>query len=295
MDYIEGHPLDTYLSSRSLSVKQILRLFWKICDAVNAAHLHGITHRDLKPSNIRIDKQGEPHILDFGLAKVASEETGDASQWRNVTMTGQFVGSVPWASPEQADGPTDRIDLRTDVYSLGVLLFQMLTGRFPYPIVGPMRVVLMHILETEPVRPSTLRKGLDEDVETIVLKCLAKEPDRRYQSAAALAEDVDRYLTQQPIQARAPSTVYQIRKLVARNKLPFAFVATLFIMVSGFAIWMSVLYARTAAERNRATAAEQTAEQRRAEAEQSAELAQAVNEFLINDMLASAVPEIAQG
>ena len=123
MDYIEGHPLDTYLSSRSLSVKQILRLFWKICDAVNAAHLHGITHRDLKPSNIRIDKQGEPHILDFGLAKVASEEMGDASQWRNVTMTGQFVGSVPWASPEQADGPTDRIDLRTDVYSLGVLLF----------------------------------------------------------------------------------------------------------------------------------------------------------------------------
>ena len=123
-----------------------------------------------------------------------------------------------------------------------------------------MREVLMHILETEPVRPSTLRKELNEDVETIVLKCLAKEPDRRYQSAAALAEDVDRYLTHQPIQARAPSTIYQIRKLVARNMLPFAFLATLFILVSGFAIWMGVLYARTAAERNRATAAEQTAE-----------------------------------
>lgn len=126
MDYISGVPLDVYITSHSLTINQKLQLFVKICEAVNAAHLGGIIHRDLKPSNIRIDKEGEPHILDFGLAKTIIKDERDTDVWKTMTITGQFVGSLPWASPEQVDGSPGRIDLRTDVYSLGVILYQMM-------------------------------------------------------------------------------------------------------------------------------------------------------------------------
>jgi serine/threonine protein kinase len=185
MDYISGLPLDAWMTSGPRSVEQILRLFVKICDAVNAAHVKGIIHRDLKHGNIRIDDQEEPHVLDFGLAKV----TADGSPQRNpaperspedMTIVGQFVGSLPWTSPEQAQGLLDQVDTRTDVYALGVTLYHMLTGRFPYDVVGPVRDVLNRIVSTEPARPGTIRREVSKDVEAIVLKCLRKEPHRRY-------------------------------------------------------------------------------------------------------------------
>ena len=142
---------------------------------MNAAHLRGVIHRDLKPGNIRVDADGEPHILDFGLAKVAMPETMDSSLPEVMTITGQFLGSLPWASPEQAEGRPEKIDVRTDVYSLGVILYHMLTGRFPYEVVGNMRDVLDNILKAEPAKPSTVRRQINDEVETIVLKCLAKE------------------------------------------------------------------------------------------------------------------------
>lgn len=288
MDYIVGEALDAHMASGRRTVKDTLALFLKICRAVNAAHLRGIIHRDLKPSNIRIDKNGEPYILDFGLAKLTTDGLGESTQWRAMTMTGQFVGSLPWASPEQAGGSPDRIDLRTDVYSLGVVLYQMLTGRFPYDVVGNIHDVLSHILETAPVPPRTIRSEIDEDVATIVLKCLAKEPEQRYQNAAAVADDVERYLTNRPILARAPSTVYQLKKLAVRHKLPFALVTLLLVLVVGFAAWMSVLYRRANSERQYAIAAEQLAFR-------EARTATAVRDFLVTEMLASAAPEIAQG
>ncbi|HVP13136.1 MAG TPA: protein kinase [Phycisphaerae bacterium] len=217
MDYISGQPLDVWMAGGPRTIEQTLRLFQKICEAVHTAHLRGIIHRDLKPGNIRIDENGEPHILDFGLAKVAR----GAEEASLMTMTGQFMGSLPWASPEQAEGRPSKIDIRTDVYSLGVILYQMLTGRFPYEVAGNMRDVLDRIIRAEPVRPSTVRRQIGDEVETIVLKCLSKERERRYGAAGALAEDVRRYLAGEPIQARRDSVIYiawvRMRQLQRRH------------------------------------------------------------------------------
>jgi tRNA A-37 threonylcarbamoyl transferase component Bud32 len=238
MDYISGQSLDAYVAKAGLPIKDTLRLFVKICDAVNTAHLHGIIHRDLKPSNIRIDANGEPHILDFGLAKVAISES-DSSM---VTMTGQFIGSVPWASPEQAEAIPAKVDLRTDVYSLGVILYQLLTGRFPYEVVGNVRDVLDRILKSEPVRPSTSRNQIDDEVDTIVVKCLAKERVRRYQTAGELGRDIERYLRGEAIEAKRDSAGYILRKHLARHRLPLAVGAVFAVLVvaslvATFALW----------------------------------------------------------
>ncbi len=294
MDWITGRPLDTYMATGRGAIDETLRLFAKICEAVNAAHLRGIIHRDLKPSNILVDEAGEPHILDFGLAKTDTDELGDSTRWRSMTMTGQFVGSLPWASPEQADGTPEQIDLRTDVYSLGVLLYQMLTGGFPYTVDGAMRDVLREILEAAPARPSATRHGTDSDIDVITLKCLAKEPQCRYQSADALIEDVERYLTHQPILARSPSTVYQLKKFVYRHKLPVVFVSTFICVIVAFAVAMSFLYQRAAVARDRAVAAESLAAQRLIAMEREAETADAIKDFLVNDLLTSARPQTSR-
>lgn len=228
MDYIAGRPLDEHINASKAApdgpdLGATLRLFVKICDAVNAAHLKGVIHRDLKPGNIRLDAQGEPVLVDFGLARVAVPgitpgEDGQAP--RMMTATGQFVGSLPWASPEQAEGTPGAIDLRTDVYSLGVILYQMLTGgRFPYEVVGNMRQVLSNIMHAAPARPSTVRKQINDEVETIVLKCLSKERDRRYQSAGELARDIERYLNGQPIEAKRDSGLYVLGKTLRRYRV----------------------------------------------------------------------------
>jgi WD40 repeat protein/tRNA A-37 threonylcarbamoyl transferase component Bud32 len=213
MDYIPGQPLDVWLASGQRSIEDTLRLFSRVCEAVNAAHLRGIIHRDLKPGNIRIDGNGEPHVLDFGLAKTAAGTDVSA-----MTMTGQFMGSMPWASPEQAEGLPEKIDTRTDVYSLGVILYQMLTGKFPYEVIGNMRDVLDRIMKADPVRPSTVRRQINDEVETIVLKCLSKERDRRYQTAGEIARDIHRYLVGEPIEAKRDSALYVIRKSLRRYR-----------------------------------------------------------------------------
>ena len=194
MDYIPGRSLDAYMAAEDRSIEETLRLLQEICLAVNAAHLRGVIHRDLKPSNIRVDDDGNPHILDFGLAKMDSSSMGDHTS-NPMTATGQFVGSLPWAAPEQVDGSPDRIDVRTDVYALGVVLFQALTRHFPYNVVGNMRDVMDHIAHTEPLKPSALRSRVNDELDTIVLKCLSKEPERRYQNAGDLARDIERLLT----------------------------------------------------------------------------------------------------
>ncbi len=280
MDYIAGKPLSAFITSKDLSVHETLRLFLKICRAVNAAHLRGIIHRDLKPNNILVSEDGEPYILDFGLAKITTSDISDATQWRAMTVTGQFVGSLHWASPEQAEGQQDKIDLRTDVYSLGVIIFHMLTKEMPYDVGSSMRSALRSILESQPMRPGSLRSDVGDELDTIVLKCLAKEPSMRYQSAASLADDVDRLLSNQPILARAPSAVYQIKKLVSRHRLPSMLIAMMLALVLGSTVWMGVLYRRAEAERRQSTIARDEAD--------------IVNDFL-NEMLASARPEKAMG
>jgi WD40 repeat protein/predicted Ser/Thr protein kinase len=252
MDYISGQPLDIWMASGTHSVRETLTLFGKICEAVNAAHLQGVTHRDIKPGNIRIDDRGEPHVLDFGLAKVAGALTAPADNAGMMTLTGQFVGTLPWASPEQAEGTPAKIDLRTDVYSLGVILFQMLTGKFPYEVTGNMRDVLDRIIQAPPVPPRRLSKHIDDEVETIVLRCLAKEREQRYQSAGELARDIQHYLKGDPIEAKRDSLGYVMRKQLRRYRLQVAIGVGFVTLLAAGLVLTSVFYFRADADRRRA-------------------------------------------
>jgi tetratricopeptide (TPR) repeat protein len=252
MDWVDGAPLDRYASERNLTVANTLRLFATICDAVSAAHVRGIIHRDLKPGNILVDEGGAPHVLDFGLAKLDDREQSSAAHGEGddglragdkYTRSGQFLGSLPWTSPEQAAGHSESVDVRSDVYSIGVMLFRTLTGVFPYEVSGTLREVLDHIVERPARRPSSVRPDLDADIDAMLLTCLAKEPARRYQSAGELAADLRRYLNGEPIAARPPHAVYLLRKFVQRNRLLVtSFAAALACLVLGLVgtIWKAV-------------------------------------------------------
>ena len=257
MDYITGKPLDQHVRDAKLSIEDILILFRKICEAVNVAHLRGFIHRDLKPSNILVHPSGEPQILDFGLAKVSDYEILDDDPSFHATITGQFLGSLHWASPEQAAGRPDKIDIRTDVYSLGVTLYEMLTGKFPYEVAGGMHDVLDRIVRAEPVRPSTIRSEINHEVETIVLKCLQKERERRYQSAGEIARDILRYENGEPIDAKRDSGWYVLRKSLRRYRVPVVLITTLVLAITVALVVALVARDRVAAQRDRALDAEE--------------------------------------
>ncbi|RIK64788.1 MAG: hypothetical protein DCC65_13830 [Planctomycetota bacterium] len=211
MDFVRGEPLDRYVHSRSLALADVLRLFAVIADAVQHAHAHGIIHRDLKPQNILVDQDGQPRVLDFGLARPLAL-TGDSA----LSMTQAVVGTVPYMAPEQAAGETSRVDARTDVYALGVTLYRVLCGAFPYAVSGSLHEVLENIRHAEPAHPLHNGRPLDTEVETILLKCLAKEPARRYQTAGDLAADLRAVLAGGPILARRDSASYLLRKRADR-------------------------------------------------------------------------------
>ena len=258
MDYIRGRPLDAYVAGKEMAIEDTLRLFGKVCEAVTYAHQRGVIHRDLKPVNILVDEQGEPHVLDFGLAKVAGADAVGDSRPMLVSLTGQVIGTLPYMSPEQAKGDPNLIDIRTDVYSLGVSLYELLTGKYPYEVVGQMADVLKNIAEAEPRKPSTIRRQINDEVETIVLKALAKEPDRRYQSARHIAEDVRRFLEGEPIDAKRDSALYVLKKQLKRYKKPAAMAAILVLLILGWGVTMSVLAER---ERQARELAEERAEE----------------------------------
>jgi serine/threonine protein kinase len=244
MQYIEGRPLDEYVESEKLSVRQIMELFEKVCSGVAYAHQRGVMHRDLKPGNIMVDAKGEPHILDFGLAKLTDGSEQTSPDMAMTSIPGKVIGTLAFMSPEQATAQPDKIDVRTDVYSIGIILYKILTDKFPYDVSGSMLAILRTIQEAEPIRPSTIIRRLNSEVEAILLKSLAKEPDRRYQSAAHLQQDIDYWLKGMPISARADSSIYLLRKIITRHYYASSVVALLLVIVFGFSCFLYLLYGK---------------------------------------------------
>ncbi len=290
MEYVRGLPLLDHVREGSLSRPARLALFIRICDAVQHAHAKGVIHRDLKPSNILItDTQSatgaQPKVLDFGVARVTEP---DLQLTTLGTSHGEVVGTLPYMSPEQLRGDPNEIDTRSDVYSLGVILYQLLAGHLPLDLSGKtIAQAAVIVADDEPPRLGSLDRSLRGDAETIAAKALEKDKSRRYQSAAELAEDVRRFLADQPILARPPTAAYQLQKFARRNKgLVAGSTAALVLLVAGVIGTSIGLF--------RAEAARSDADKRAREASIAARHAERTVDFLTT-VLASANPIIARG
>lgn len=278
MELIDGSSLAKYVKTHDLSIRERVKLFAAICDSVHYAHMRGVVHRDLKPGNIMVTEAGRPVVLDFGVARA----TGSDIQAVTVTVNaGQIVGTLSYMSPEQASGNCDAIDGRSDVYALGVILYELLVGKLPHDIEGKsIADAALTIRDSQPTRMSRIDRRLRGDLETIVQKAMEKEPQRRYDSAAALAQDLRRFLTDEPIIARPPSAVYELRKFAKRNRALVGITCA-----ASFALVALSIFATS-------KAVSATEAQRAAESE--ADRAQSTVAFL-SDVLASADPNRSQG
>jgi len=293
MELVRGVTLDQWLKNRPTRIDDAelelrLHIFGAICDAVHYAHQRGVIHRDLKPTNIIVadgdssttgsaGSRSAPtlKVLDFGLARITDSDIAATL----VSEIGAIKGTLPYMSPEQARGDVAAIDVRTDVYALGVILYELLTGNRPYDVSRAALAEAIRVICEEPPAPlsqswSGVRRP-DRDLETVVGKGLEKEADRRYGSAGEFRDDVDRYLSSQPILARSPSAVYQLSKMVQRNRLGAAFIATVLALLAVFAVTATVQSRAVARQRDRA--------------EEEAAKARAVTAFM-TDTLSAANP-----
>ncbi|MEM8669154.1 MAG: protein kinase [Planctomycetota bacterium] len=249
MEYVDGVHLDEYIGNERLSVREILALFVQICEAVKHAQQRGVVHRDLKPSNILVDNRGNPRILDFGLAKSV---TGEFESRKTVSMTGQVMGTLSYMSPEQASGATDEIDTSTDVYSLGVVLYEVLTGQLPYQLDLELADNLGTIKSVSPALQPLKERQINGEISTILLKALQKEKSRRYESVGALGEDLARYLRGDPIEAKRDRSLYVLGKVLKRHYRAALVGAAVLMVICASSIASFAMYLRAASARDRA-------------------------------------------
>ncbi len=281
MELVRGIRVTEFCDQGKRVVRQRLELFCQICEAIQHAHQKGIIHRDIKPSNILVsvhEGQPAPKVIDFGIAKATDQRLTDHTVY---TQIHQFIGTPAYMSPEQAEMSSMDIDTRSDIYSLGVLLYELLTGRLPFNAdelaAGGIDAIRRTIREREPVRPSTRMNTLDDDelravaqrrslepprlihllkgdLDWIVMKCLEKDRTRRYATANGLASDIRRYLNYEPVIARPPSTLYRLRKAIRRNELAFASgvaVVTTLLLGVGASTWEAIRANRAEREQTR--------------------------------------------
>src|SRR6516165_3329744 len=236
MKFVEGGQLDEVARREPMSIRQGMELIAKVARTVHYAHEHGILHRDIKPGNILLDAKGEPHLTDFGLARLVESDS-------SVTHTLDVLGTPSYMAPEQAVGNNAGISSVTDVYGLGAVLYQLLTGQPPFAG-GATYETIKLLLDTEPKQPRLINPKIDRDLSTICLKCLEKDPKRRYSSALALAEDLERWLKHEPIQARHTGVFARGKKWVRRNPTSALLSASLLVLatVVGWNIWKSELF-----------------------------------------------------
>ncbi len=279
MEFIpDALPITDFAERRQMDARARLMLFAQVCDAVHHGHQRGIIHRDLKPANILVDASGRAKVIDFGVARIL-----DADQQLTVAQTnvGQLIGTITYMSPEQCAGSPDEVDTRSDVYALGVVLYELLTGRLPYDVRNKaITEVAATIKDQPPLRPSSINRMLRGDLETITLKAVEKDRAMRYQSASELAADIRHFLNNEPIQARPPSLTYHLRMFARRNRALVAS-AALVLIILVTAVFVSTGFALSA----RRAAVAQARERQKAEQ---------IKQY-IERMLSAANPEIAKG
>lgn len=284
MERVVGTTLTKYAADEKPDLRTRVALLADVADAVQHAHQKGVIHRDLKPANILIDDRGRPKILDFGVARLVDDNAATVEQ----TQAGALIGTIPYMSPEQIAGGRDDLDTRSDVYSLGVVAFELLCGNLPHNVrEKSVYEAARTIRDDEPTRLASHNRALRGDLETIIATALEKDPERRYQSAAVFAEDLRRYLRHEPITARPATAWYQLRKIARRHRAAFVGVTALFAALILGAFGTSYGLLRAKENERRATAAA-------IEARTAAAQASEVSTFL-RGMMSAADPEKVAG
>ena len=229
-DFVDGVDLSEWLSAKRMTFQEAVRFCGLVADALEHAHQKGVVHRDLKPGNIMLGENNAPLVMDFGLAK---QDVGEVT----MTMDGRIIGTPAYMSPEQARGEGHRVDRRADIYSLGVILYELLTGEWPFR--GVAKMLIQQVISDDPISPRRLVGAIPKDLETIVMKCLEKSPDSRYQTAAELKADLNAWLSHEPIRARPVGTLGKLKRwrqrnpVVANLTIGFFFMLALMVLVSG--------------------------------------------------------------